>query len=51
MDREVFKTNRTYPFSYVTKIFRNGNQVIVPTSTYPVGTLGSVVSFLTATLC
>jgi len=51
MDWEVFETNGTYPFSFGTQIFRTGIQVIVPTSTWPVGTLGSVVSFLAATLC
>jgi len=33
MDREVRKTNGTYPFSFGTQLFRTGNQVIVPTST------------------
>ena len=50
MNREVFTTNGIYPFSYVTKVFRIGNQVLVPVSTLPVVTHGSVDSFFAATL-
>ena len=57
-DREVFTTNGTYLWSFVTQIFHNGqpshdcNRKIfeVMTSTLPKGTLGSVASLLAATL-
>ena len=39
MNREVFTTNGTYPWLFVTQVFRIGNQVIVPNSVLPVGTL------------
>ena len=55
---EVFTTSETYPWSFVTKIFHNGqpshggdrNIFEVMTSTLSKGTLGSVVSLLAATL-
>ena len=54
----MFTTSGTYPWSFVTQIFHNGqpshggNRTIfeVMTSTLPKGTLGSVASLLTATL-
>ena len=57
-DREVFTTSGTYPWSFVTQIFHNGqpshggdrNIFEVMTSTLPRGTLGSVASLLAATL-
>jgi len=56
--REVFTTSGTYPWSFVTQIFHNGqpsrggNRKIfeVMTSTLPRGTLGSVASLLATTL-
>jgi hypothetical protein len=56
-DREVFTTSGTYPWSFVTQIFHNGqpchggdhNIFEVMTSTLPKGNLGSVVSLLAAT--
>jgi hypothetical protein len=58
MDRKVFTTSGTYPWSFVTQIFHNGQPshggnrkiVEVMTSTLPRGTLGSVASLLAATL-
>ena len=52
------KTSGTYPWSFVTQIFHNGQPshgadrkiFEVMTSTLPTGTLGSVVSLLAATL-
>ena len=57
-DREVFTTSGTYPSSFVTQIFHNGQPnhrgdrkfSEVMTSTLPKGTLGSVASLLAATL-
>jgi hypothetical protein len=57
-DLEVFTTSGTYPWSFVTQIFQNGQPshgggrkiFEVMTSTLPIGTLGSVASLLTATL-
>jgi hypothetical protein len=57
-DREVFSTSWTYLWSFVTQIFHNGQPIYggdrktfeVMTSTYPIGTLGSVTSLLAATL-
>jgi len=46
----VFTTNGIYPWLFVTKVFRIGNQVFVPTSTLPVVTHGSIASFFAATL-
>ena len=54
----MFTTSGTYPWSFVTQIFHNGQQshggdrkiFKVMTSTLPKGTLGSVVSLLAATL-
>jgi hypothetical protein len=56
-DREVLTTSGTYPWSFVTLIFHNGQPshggdrkiVEVMTSTLPKGTLGSVASLLAAT--
>jgi len=49
-------TNGTYPWSFVTQKFRNshggdGKTFKMMTSTLPLGTLGSVASLLTVTLC
>ena len=57
-DLEVFTTSGTYPWSFVTQIFHNGqpshggDRTIfeVMTSTLPNGTLGSVAFLLAATL-
>ena len=57
-DREVFTTSGTYPWSFVTQIFHNGQPnhggdrkiFEVMTSTLSKGTLGSVASLLAATL-
>ena len=57
-DREVLTTSGTYPWSFVTQIFHNGQPshggdrkiFKVMTSTLPKGTLGSVASLLAATL-
>jgi hypothetical protein len=57
-DQEVFTTRGTYPWSFVTQIFHNvqpshgGDRKIfeVMTSNLPKWTLGSVASFLAATL-
>jgi hypothetical protein len=57
-DREVFTTSGTYPWSFVTQIFHNGQPSYggdskifeVMTSTLPKGTLGSVASLIAATL-
>ena len=57
-DREVFTTSGTYPWSFVTQIFHNGQPshggdrkiFEVMTSTLPKGTLGSIASLLAATL-
>ena len=57
-DREVFTTSGTYPWSFVTQIFQNGQPshggdrkiFEVMTSTLSKGTLGSVASLLAATL-
>ena len=54
----MFTTNGTYPWSFVTQIFQNGQPshgggrkiFEVMTSTLPKGTLGSVASLLAATL-
>jgi hypothetical protein len=54
----VLTTSGTYPWSFVTQIFHNGqpsrggdrNIFEVMTSTLPKGTLGSVASLLVATL-
>jgi hypothetical protein len=54
----VLATSGTYPWSFVTHIFHNGqpshggdpNIFEVMTSTLPKGTLGSVASLLAATL-
>jgi hypothetical protein len=54
----VFTTGGTYPWSFVTQIFRNGQPshggdrkiFEVMTSNLPQGTLGSVASLLAATL-
>jgi hypothetical protein len=54
----VFTTSGTYPWSFVTQIFHNGQPSYggdskifeVMTSTLPKGTLGSVASLLAATL-
>jgi len=56
----VFTTSGTYPWSFVTQIFHNGQPSLshggdrkifkVMTSTLPKGTLSSVVSLLAATL-
>jgi hypothetical protein len=54
----VFTTIETYPWSFVTQIFHNGQPshggdrkiFEVMTSTLPKGTLGSVASLLAATL-
>jgi hypothetical protein len=56
-DREVFTTSGTYPWSFVTHIFYNGqpshggdrNIFEVMTSTLPKGTLGPVTFLLAAT--
>jgi hypothetical protein len=55
-DREVFMTSGTYPLSFVTQTFHNGqpshggDQTFfeVMTSTLPKGTLGSVASLIAA---
>jgi hypothetical protein len=52
---EVFTTNGTYPWSFVTQIFHNGQPshrktFEVMTSTYLRGSLGSVASLLAVTL-
>jgi hypothetical protein len=52
-DREMFTTSGTYPWSFVTQIFHNGQPCHgddrkffeVMTSTLPKGTLGSVASY------
>ena len=47
----MITTYGTYPWSFVTKIFRNGGDrktSEVTTSTYPVGSSGSAVSLLAA---
>jgi hypothetical protein len=57
-DREVLMTSGTYPWSFVTQIFHNGQpshggdrkSCEVMTSTLPKGTLGSVASLLAAAL-
>jgi hypothetical protein len=57
-DREVFTTSGTYPWSFVTQIFHNGQPshggdrkiFKVMTSTLPKGILGSVASLSAATL-
>jgi hypothetical protein len=57
-DREVFTTSGTYPWSFVTQIYHNGQPshggdrkiFEVLTSTLPKGTLGSVASLLAVTL-
>jgi hypothetical protein len=57
-DREVFTTSGTYPWSFVTQIFHNGQpshggerkMFEVMTSTLPKRILGSVASLLAATL-
>jgi hypothetical protein len=57
-DREVLTTSGTYPWSFVTQIFHNGQlshdgdgkTFEVMTSTWPRGALGSVASLLAATL-
>ena len=57
-DREVFTTSGTYPWSFVTQIYHNGQPshggdrkiFEVMTSTLPKGTLGSVASLLAITL-
>ena len=57
-DREVLTTNGTFPWSFVTQIFYNGNPsrgddhktFEVMTSTYPIGTIGSMASLLAAAL-
>jgi hypothetical protein len=57
-DREVFTTSGTYPWSFVTQIFHNGQQshggdrkiFEVTTLTLPKGILGSVAFLLAATL-
>jgi hypothetical protein len=57
-DREVFTKSGTYPWSFVTQIFQNGQPshggdrkiFEVMTSTLPKGTLGSVATLLAATL-
>ena len=57
-EREVLTTSGTYPWSFVTQIFHNGQPshggnckiFEVMTSTLPKGTLGSVASLLVATL-
>jgi hypothetical protein len=54
----VFTTSGTYPWSFVTQIFHNGQPSLsgdrkifeVMISTLPKGTLGSVTSLLAATL-
>ena len=54
----MFTTSGTYPWSFVTQIFHNGQPshggertiFEVMTSTLPKGTLGSVASLLAATL-
>ena len=54
----MFTTNGTYPWSFVTQIFHNGQPshggdgkiFEVMTSTLPKGTLGSVATLLAATL-
>ena len=54
----MFTTRGTYPWSFVTQIFHNGQPshggdskiFEVMTSTLPKGTLGSVASLLTAIL-
>ena len=54
----MFTTGGTYPWSFVTQIFHNGQPshggdrkfFEVMTSTLPKGTIGSVVSLLAATL-
>ena len=54
----MFSTSGTYPLSFVTQIFHNGQPshggdrkiFEVMTSTLPKGTLGSVASFLAVTL-
>ena len=54
----MFTTSGTYPWSFVTQIFHNGQPshggdrkfFEVTTSTLPKGTLGSVASLLAATL-
>jgi hypothetical protein len=58
MDRKVITTSGTYPWSFVTQIFHSGqpnhgrdrNIFEVMTLTLPKGTIGSVASFLAATL-
>ena len=57
-DREVLTTSGTYPWSFVTQIFQNGQpshgggrkMFEVMTSILPKGTLGSVATLLAATL-
>jgi len=57
-DREVLTTSGTYPWSFVTQVFHNGQPshggdrkfFEVTTSTLPKGTLSSVASLLAATL-
>ena len=54
----MFTTSGTYPWSFVTQIFQNGQSsqgdgrkiFEVMTSTLPKGTLGSVASLLASTL-
>jgi hypothetical protein len=58
-DREVFTTNGTYPWSFVTHIFHNGQPIHcgdrktfeVMTSTYLRGIIRSVAYLLAAALC
>jgi hypothetical protein len=58
-DREVLTTSETYPWSFVTQIFHNGqpsqgvDRIIfeVMTSTLPKGIIGSVASILAANVC
>jgi hypothetical protein len=55
-DREVFMTSGTYPWSFVTQIFHNGQPshggdrkfFEVMTSALPKGMLGSVASFVSS---
>jgi hypothetical protein len=57
-DREVLTTSGTYPWSFMTQLFHNGQPSHggdratseVMTSTSPRGTLGSVACLLVATL-
>ena len=57
-DREMLTTSGTYPWSFVTQIFHNGQpshggdrqNFELMTSAYPRGTLDSVASLLAATL-